>query len=704
MTTGRISRRIFFAMAALATACTVSKTPAPPLSGPSALGLSLEITANPDVISFDGASQSQITILAFDSNGQPKASQQLRAEIVANNQRVDFGTLSARTMVTGSNGRATVTYTAPNPTGSTIPSLSIAITPGGTNSANAVSRFVDIRLVPPGTITGGGPTAKFTFGPAAPTAFNDVFFDASASTTPVGSITSYAWNFGDGSSATGVSPTHRFAGAATYHVVLTVTDNNGLTGSTSTDVSVTASAGLKADFTFSPAAPATGQTINFNGGLSTAGAGRSIVAWSWDFGSGSTGSGITATTSYAAAGTYSVTLTVRDDAGQTAHATQTVPVTSVGGSSGAPTANFTFSPASPGVGESVFFNASTSTAGTGHTIVSYAWTFGDNATGTGISPIHAYLTSGTFGVQLKVTDEIGQSTTSSPTTVSVGSPPQAVANFTFSPTSPARFDQVVFDASSSTTAQGQTIVDVAWNFGDGTAVLHCPGGTPAECPGPTNRISAHTFLTNQTFVVNLVVTDSAGRISNPSKNLPVTVVLGNPGVVITTSPGAPNPGTVVQFNSNATTYFPGSGQGSFAWTFGDGAQSTAANPVHAYTSVGTYSVGLSVTDNKGRTGTNTATVTVVPVTPPPPPVASFTFGPNNAHAGVQNVLFDGSGSTGSSLTYFFNYGDGSAIVASPASVNHIYAVAGAYQATLRVVDGVTGLSNTSAAQTVTIIP
>jgi PKD repeat protein len=700
MTTGRISRRIFFAMAALATACTVSKTPAPPLSGPSALGLSLEITANPDVISFDGASQSQITILAFDSNGQPKASQQLRAEIVANNQRVDFGTLSARTMVTGSNGRATVTYTAPNPTGSTIPSLSIAITPGGTNSANAVSRFVDIRLVPPGTITGGGPTAKFTFGPAAPTAFNDVFFDASASTTPVGSITSYAWNFGDGSSATGVSPTHRFAGAATYHVVLTVTDNNGLTGSTSTDVSVTASAGLKADFTFSPAAPATGQTINFNGGLSTAGAGRSIVAWSWDFGSGSTGSGITATTSYAAAGTYSVTLTVRDDAGQTAHATQTVPVTSVGGSSGAPTANFTFSPASPGVGESVFFNASTSTAGTGHTIVSYAWTFGDNATGTGISPIHAYLTSGTFGVQLKVTDEIGQSTTSSPTTVSVGSPPQAVANFTFSPTSPARFDQVVFDASSSTTAQGQTIVDVAWNFGDGTAVLHCPGGTPAECPGPTNRISAHTFLTNQTFVVNLVVTDSAGRISNPSKNLPVTVVLGNPTVVITTSPGTPNPGTVVQFNSNGTTYFPGSGPGSFAWTFGDGATSTLANPVHAYASVGTYSVGLSVTDNKGRTGTNTATVTVAA---PTPPAARFTFGPPTVHAGITSVLFDGSGSTGSNLTYSWNFGDATPF-GSGITANHTYAVVGTYSATLTVTDTVSGLTNTSAPQTVTVVP
>jgi PKD repeat protein len=123
-----------------------------------------------------------------------------------------------------------------------------------------------------------------------------------------------------------------------------------------------------------------------------------------------------------------------------------------------------------------------------------------------------------------------------------------------------------------------------------------------------------------------------------------------PQVVISTSPSAPNPGTVVNFNSNGTTYFPGSGVGSFAWTFGDGFTSAAANPTHAYLAVGTYNVGLSVTDSKGRTGIGNATVTVVAVTPPVPPVAAFTFSPPSPALGggaSVTVNFDASTSTSS---------------------------------------------------------
>ena len=59
----------------------------------------------------DGASQSQITIEARDSNGQLLPNLALRTEILANGQFVDFGSLSARTTVTGSNGRASVAAT-----------------------------------------------------------------------------------------------------------------------------------------------------------------------------------------------------------------------------------------------------------------------------------------------------------------------------------------------------------------------------------------------------------------------------------------------------------------------------------------------------------------------------------------------------------------------------------------------------------------
>ena len=172
-----------------------------------------------------------------------------------------------------------------------------------------------------------------------------------------------------------------------------------------------------------------------------------------------------------------------------------------------------------------------------------------------------------------------------------------------------------------------------WHGGDPLS-----GRSAADCPGPTNRISAHTFTTNQTFVVNLVVTDSASRTG--SRNVNVTVALAEPNVVITTSPGPPNPGDTVQFNSNGTTYFPGSGPASFAWTFGDGCWVDARQSDARLRGEARIRVGLSVTDNKGRTGTGTATVTVVavtPPTPPAPPVASFTFGPPSPRAAITNV-------------------------------------------------------------------
>jgi PKD repeat protein len=310
-------------------------------------------------------------------------------------------------------------------------------------------------------------------------------------------------------------------------------------------------------------------------------------------------------------------------------------------------------------------------------------------------------------VQVKVTDEIGQSTTSAATSITVGNPPSPTSNFTFSPAAPGRFDQVVFDASSSSTAQGQTIVDVAWNFGDGTAVVHCPGD-PACVVGapPTNRVSAHTFATNQTFTVNLVVTDTAGRTN--SHNTSVTVALADPNVSITTSPSSPNPGAPVFFNSNNTTYYPGSGPGSFAWTFGDGFGSALANPSHPYAAVGTYTVGLSLTDNRGRIGTANATVTVVAVTPPASPIAAFTFSPPNpgVGAGTNTVTFD-AGTTqrpsGAAITnYRWNFGDGSAVV-NTASVTfpHTY-LAGTFTVTLIVTDS-NALTN-STTGTVTVVP
>ena len=99
--------------ALLVAGCTVEEQKTPGLSGPSELGTAITIGVTPDVLSQDGASQSVVTITARDANGQPLRNASMRAEITVNGIVTDFGSLSARNVVTDSTGRATVIYTAP---------------------------------------------------------------------------------------------------------------------------------------------------------------------------------------------------------------------------------------------------------------------------------------------------------------------------------------------------------------------------------------------------------------------------------------------------------------------------------------------------------------------------------------------------------------------------------------------------------------
>ncbi|WP_431279650.1 PKD domain-containing protein [Leifsonia poae] len=83
------------------------------------------------------------------------------------------------------------------------------------------------------------PVASFTATPSGLTAS----VDGTASSDPDGSIASYAWNFGDGGTATGATASHLYAAGGTYTIGLTVTDNKGGQGSTTRSVTVTAPAG-----------------------------------------------------------------------------------------------------------------------------------------------------------------------------------------------------------------------------------------------------------------------------------------------------------------------------------------------------------------------------------------------------------------------------------------------------------------------------
>src|SRR5581483_4083320 len=137
---------------------------------------------------------------------------------------------------------------------------------------------------------------------------------------------SWDWSWGDASAhGSGATASHAYAAGGTYNVTLTVTDNRGATGSTTQQVTVTGPPNQAPSACFSSSAASL--VASFNGTCSSDPDG-SVVSWSWAFGDGGTGSGATPSHTYAAGGTYNVTLTVTDNNGATGSVTHAVNVTS----------------------------------------------------------------------------------------------------------------------------------------------------------------------------------------------------------------------------------------------------------------------------------------------------------------------------------------------------------------------------------------
>ena len=249
------------------------------------------------------------------------------------------------------------------------------------------------------------PTAAFT----ATASDLSVGLDASGSTDTDGTISSYAWDFGDGSTGDGKTASHTYSKAGTYTVALTVTDDKGATARTTSQVTVTEPVVVNEPPVASYTSEVSGLEADLDASASADPDG-SIASYAWDFGDGSTGDGKTASHTYSKAGTYTVTLTVTDDKGATGQSTQDVTVSDPVAANAAPTASFSSSPTDLTV--AVDGSASADPDGS---IASYAWDFGDGSTGDGKTASHTYSKAGTYTVTLTVTDDkgaTGQSTQS----------------------------------------------------------------------------------------------------------------------------------------------------------------------------------------------------------------------------------------------------------------------------------------------------
>ena len=142
-----------------------------------------------------------------------------------------------------------------------------------------------------------------------------VTFTGSATVDGDCDIQTWTWNFGDGATGEGETVSHAYAAAGTYMVTLTATLDDGTTCQATTDVTVVA-----------PPEPCSCSASITTGGNSFHGEADiegdcSVTGWAWDFGDGTTGSGQDVTHDYAAEGTYTVTLVVTLDDGNTCQAT-----------------------------------------------------------------------------------------------------------------------------------------------------------------------------------------------------------------------------------------------------------------------------------------------------------------------------------------------------------------------------------------------
>lgn len=459
--------------------------------------------------------------------------------------------------------------------------------------------------------------------PVADFSFTNECFGTSTSFTDLsnpngGTITTWQWDFDNNGVVdnTTQNPTNGYAAAGTYTAELYVAAAGGCADSITKQVVVNPIP--VANFSTSPGCLGIATVFT---DLSTIITGN-IASWAWDFGDASGTSVVQSPTyTYAAAGNYTVTLTVTSDSGCIHTFNTNVDVFAM------PTAAFTTTDVCLNVLASFTDNSN----GNGDVINNWAWDFG-NASGSSAlqNPTYGYLADGAYIVELIVTTANGcKDTVSNPITIFA----MPTADFTF--VNACMGTAIDFTDNSSVTSGAINNWD--WNFGNtNTSIIQSP---------------SENYASEGVYNVQLIVTSD-----NTCKDTIVKPIEVWPTPIPNFTPAEVCLNAITQFTdlstvSNTSTANSVTG---WNWDFNGLGSSATQNPTFTFNAEGSFPTTLVVTTNNGCTDSITINVVVNPL-----PVISF--GPDTMGCAPVCVTMTNTSSISSGTldVFSWDFGDGS---------------------------------------------
>ncbi len=442
------------------------------------------------------------------------------------------------------------------------------------------------------------PTAVLSATPTSGTAPLTVNFSAAGSTDGDGSIVSYAWNFGDGGSQTGGTTAQRtYSSAGTYTASLTVTDNTGLTDTKSVSISVTATTTTYA-LTVGKSGTGSGTVTSSPAGINcgsdcaenyTSGTSVTLTAAA---ATGSTFAGWSGACS--GTGTCTVSMTAARSVTATFNSVSYALSVSKGGLG---TGTVTSSPAGISCGSTCSANYASGTSVTLTAAAAAGSTFAGwsgACSGTGnctVSMSAARSVTATFDVARTTSvGNIGMSLrTSWGSTEALAS--VTVRDGTGAPVSGATVTGAWSGATSSTASVKTNASGVA-DFR--SARIRASTGTRFTFTVTGIALSGHAYDATRNV-------ESSDSITVGGAQPPTAVLSAD-----RTSGAAP---LTVNFSAAGSSDADGT-IASYAWSFGDGGTASGLTAQRVYSTPGTYTAALTVTDNSGLTDSKTVTITV----------------------------------------------------------------------------------------------